>query len=348
MKTSIPIQNIYFMLCYAWDRLEESKVVDVGNDDTTELVDLFAKVLISGLKHILRRGLDRGYVQVQDELSTLRGRVDFNRSMGLMVRNTPRMVCEFGELQHDILTNQILKTSAERLIQVSNVNKKLADELSFLLLNFKNVSTLHLSYHLFQKVEIHRNNAFYDFLIGVCKLIFELTRPEEDGKHYKFKEFVRDEKKMGEVFEEFVRNFYRIEQDNFQVGRLQLRWDAEGNIDQLKMLPVMKTDIHLEEKQGQKRQIIIDTKYYSETLQSHREGTKKIHSENLYQIFSYLMNAESKGHSFRNAEGILLYPTVSEEVNFCANFQGHQIRICTLNLNQHWQGIHNDLLKLIG
>ena len=238
------------MLCYAWDRLEESKVVDVGNDDTTELVDLFAKVLISGLKHILRRGLDRGYVQVRDELSTLRGRLDFNRSMGLMVRNTPRMVCEFGELQNDILTNQILKTSAERLIRVSNVDKKLADKLSFLLLNFKNVSTLRLSYHLFRKVEIHRNNAFYDFLIEVCKLIFELTRPEEDGKHYKFKEFVRDEKEMGKIFEEFVRNFYRIEQDNFKVGPLQLRWNAEGSIDQLKMLPVMKTDIHLEKKQG--------------------------------------------------------------------------------------------------
>ena len=345
MKTPIPILNIYFMLCYAWNHLEEGKNVDVGEDDATELVDLFAKVLISGLKHILRRGLDRGYVQVRDELSSIRGRLDFNRSMGLIVRNTPRMVCEFGELQHDILTNQILKASAERLVRVSNLDEELADELNRLLLSFNNVSAPRLSYHLFQKVGIHRNNTFYDFLIKLCKLIFECTLPEDDGKHYKFQEFDTIEKYMGEIFEDFVRNFYEIEQEIFEVGSPHLNWNVEVSAEQKKLLPEMRTDIYLKEKQGQQRRIIIDTKFYANTLQTHRE-TKKIHSDNLYQIFSYL--AGSKEHSSKDTEGILLYPTVNEEVNFCANFQGHQIRVYTLNLNQHWQGIHNDLLKLIG
>ena len=333
------------MLCYAWKHIEESEVIDVGKEDTTELVDLFAKVLISGLENILRRGLGRGYVQVRDELSALRGRLDFSRSVGLMVRNTPRMVCEFGELQHDILNNQILKATAERLVRVSNINEELADKLSCLLLSFKNVSAPRLSYHLFRKVEIHRNNTFYDFLIKLCELIFECTLPEEDGKHYKFQEFDRNENNMGKLFEDFIRNFYEIEQEIFEVGSPHLNWNVEVSAEQNKLIPEMRTDIYLEAKQGQQRQIIIDAKFYANTFQTHRE-TKKIHSEHLYQIFSYL--AGSKEHSSKNTEGILLYPTVNEEVNFCANFQGHQIRVCTLNLNQHWQGIHDDLLKLIG
>ena len=345
MKTSIPIQNVYFMLCYAWNCLEESKDVDVGEDDTTELVDLFAKVLVIRLENILRRGLDRGYVQVRDELSTLRGRLEFNRSMGLMVRNTPRMACEFGELQHDILINQILKASAERLVRVSNVNKKLADELNYLLVSFNSVSSPRLSYHLFRKVENHRSNHFDDFLINVCKLIFECTLPEEDGNHYKFIDLFRNKNKMWRIFEEFVFNFYRIELKNhhYQVYRRQLLWDVEGKEKDLTMVPVMQTDIYLRKED---LKIIIDTKYYDETLSSHKEGQKKINSGHLYQIFSYL--AGSKEHCSENTEGILLYPTVNEEVKFRANFRGYQIRVCTLNLNQHWQGIHNDLLKLIG
>ncbi len=42
----IPIQNIYYLLCYAWDSLEEKGRVSVDIDDTTQLLDLFAKVLI--------------------------------------------------------------------------------------------------------------------------------------------------------------------------------------------------------------------------------------------------------------------------------------------------------------
>ena len=41
----IPIQNIYYLLCYAWDKLEEKELIDVDPVGMTELVDLFARVL---------------------------------------------------------------------------------------------------------------------------------------------------------------------------------------------------------------------------------------------------------------------------------------------------------------
>ena len=58
--------------------------------------------------------------------------------------------------------------------------------------------------------------------------------------------------------------------------------------------------------------MIIDTKYYKETL-AVNFNTEKIKSENLYQLFSYLMNVESKGGVNQHCEGILLYPTVKGE-----------------------------------
>ncbi|MBN2439660.1 MAG: hypothetical protein JXL20_13790 [Deltaproteobacteria bacterium] len=54
----IPIQNIYYLLCYAWNRLEERDIVDVTGIDSTNLADLFAKVLIGGVGHLFKRGFD--------------------------------------------------------------------------------------------------------------------------------------------------------------------------------------------------------------------------------------------------------------------------------------------------
>jgi 5-methylcytosine-specific restriction enzyme subunit McrC len=46
----IPIQNIYFLLCYAWDTLPEGQVVKVSEDECDTPVEL----LPASLKAVLR------------------------------------------------------------------------------------------------------------------------------------------------------------------------------------------------------------------------------------------------------------------------------------------------------
>ena len=274
-------------------------------------------VLISGLKHLICSGIDRGYIPVEEELSTLRGRVKFQDRMQLMVRRTPRLRCKFDELQHDILTNQILKATTSRLAKVVGIDKELAHKLRVLSRGLGDVSELQLSKFMFRQVQIDRHNAFYDFLIKICELIYDSTLPEGGGNRYRFSDILCDEQKMALVFQDFVRNFLRLEQTHYRVTPLQMRWDAVSSEDQLQMLPLMRTDIHLESAD---RRIIIDTKYYSETLQQHH-GKSSIRSENLYQMFSYLKNAEALGVPYRYAEGILLYPAVGDRIAFGADIR---------------------------
>lgn len=115
------------------------------------------------------------------------------------------------------------------------------------------------------------------------------------------------------------------------------------NGEQLKLLPTMTTDIHL--KKGDRR-IIIDTKYYKETLQEHH-GKQSIHSRDLYPIFSYLKNSEACGSEYSNAEGILFYPAVGEKLAFKTNIEGHPVQTVTVNLDQPWQNISADLLGIL-
>ena len=109
------------------------------------------------------------------------------------------------------------------------------------------------------------------------------------------------------------------------------------------MLPDMTTDISL---RSVNRTIVIDTKYYESSLQTYREK-QSIHSEHLYQIFAYLKNLEVRGGPDKYAEGILLYPTVSQTLDLHYTIQGHTIRVCTIDLSQNWQSIRRHLLRLL-
>ena len=73
----IPILNIYYLLCYAWNRLEEGETIPVSQIEKNEVSQLFATVLIEGTSHLFKKGLDRGYVQYTDEIHRIRGKIDF-------------------------------------------------------------------------------------------------------------------------------------------------------------------------------------------------------------------------------------------------------------------------------
>jgi 5-methylcytosine-specific restriction enzyme subunit McrC len=49
----IPIQNICYLLCYAWDTLEERDLVAVNALKSKDLPNLLARVLVNGLRLLL-------------------------------------------------------------------------------------------------------------------------------------------------------------------------------------------------------------------------------------------------------------------------------------------------------
>ena len=50
---NIPIQNIYIMLIYSWQKHNEKDIVNVDLEGQTNLQDLFAKILINGINLII-------------------------------------------------------------------------------------------------------------------------------------------------------------------------------------------------------------------------------------------------------------------------------------------------------
>ncbi len=348
MARTIPVRNLYYLFLYAWNRFQEGRVVDVSGvaGPEPELPNLLAKVLLEGTRHLLRRGLDRGYVEQEEDTPRLRGRILVGETVGRALLPRARAACRYDELSHDVLHNRIVKSTLARLGLAEGVMPELKHQLRRLVRKLPEVATVRLSASDFRRVQLHGNNAFYDFLLKVCALAYDALIPEEGGGRFRFRDVVSDERLMQRVFQDFVFNFYRLEQSDYEVKQQErITWDVAPTFGwDLHMLPEMRTDVSLR-RPG--RTIVVDTKYYREPLQVH-EGRQRVRSGHLYQLFAYLRNLERRGGPDMQSEGVLLYPAVEEPIDVGFEVQGHIVRVRTINLDQDWTCIHRDLLALLG
>ena len=104
----------------------------------------------------------------------------------------------------------------------------------------------------------------------------------------------------------------------------------------------MQTDIMLTYKE---KVLIIDAKYYGHTTQN-QFGVHTLHSNNLYQIFTYVKNKEHElGGKPHEVSGMLLYAQTDESIlpNNEYRMSGNKITVRTLDLNQNFEEISADL-----
>ena len=147
---------------------------------------------------------------------------------------------------------------------------------------------------------------------------------------------------MAALFEAFVLNFYKRELQGYHVSAPFIQWDAEPlDESSLDYLPRMETDIVLK---SDSRTIIIDTKYYQETMKKGQYGKRKINRDNLFQIFSYVENYKKP---VKNLEGMLLYPVVQDEVSQSYLIHGNKISVKTVNLDKPWKEIEKRLKEIL-
>lgn len=340
----IPIANIYYLLCYAWDVLEEKETLtDVDMMDSTHLLDLFARVLVNGTRHLLRRGLDRGYLPREDEIPGVRGKLLVTQTLRRNLLHHGRTACAWDELEYDTLANRILKTTLQRLHDAEELDQTTRANVYDLLRWLAPIRKIELHAEDFRRVQLHRNNRIYAFLLHICEFVHEHWLPAEYGGGRRFRDFVRDG--LSKLFESFVLNFFRHELSaDWNVSAPVIQWQfAATNADALALVPRMETDVCL---RGPELAIILDTKFYSKALKASAYGTPKLPSANLYQLFTYLRQRSCEP-GWEQADGVLLYPRTTRDFAVEFTTHGHRIRALTLDLMQPWQKIHTTLMQVV-
>lgn len=334
----IPIQNIYYMLCYAWNRALSKNVTNLNGIKCENLYDLLGLALYDSVSRLIKKGIYKEYIIVNKEISSLKGKINFGESLKNNSFRNGRAYCEFDEFSDNIIYNQIIKATIHNLLKSKTVCKDIKDRLIKIYRHFGHIHLIKINKKYIDKAIVKKNNRHYKLSLDICKLIYnDMIIDEKDGSIT----FNFEEEKMAYLFEEFVRNFYKINLKDSKVYREQIKWNLEGS--EMNYIPTMKTDITI--KTGNEV-IILDTKYYQKTLAKNL-GQDKYHSSHMYQIFSYLKNAEAKGGGYENATGILVYPQVEKEIDNVYKLGNHNLKICTVNLNDEWENIHNRLLEII-
>lgn len=278
----IPIKNIYYMLSYAFQVLNEQGYKNLATEQFENTADLMAAILAKGISIQIKRGLGKEYISQTESLSTMRGKIDIAESIKTQSLLKKQMVCDYDEFSTNGTMNRIIKSTVELLIYSGNISTKRIKELKKLMVYFTDVEKINL-YTVNWNMHYNRNNQTYRLLISVCYLVVKgLLQTNSDGTN-KLMDFV-DEQRMCRLYEKFILEYYRKEFPEITANASKIDWQLDDGISD--MLPVMQTDIMLTYNE---KILIIDAKYYSHTTQSQYD-THTLHSGNLYQIFTYVKN----------------------------------------------------------
>lgn len=322
------VQNIYYMLAYAFQVLHERGYKDIASEEFENGAELLATILCRGVSVQIKRGLMRQYIACEEALPTPRGKIDINGSIKTLSIQKKQVVCAYDEFSVDAYQNQIIKATMFLLLH-SNISGARKKEIRKLLVFFDEVSDLDVR-TINWNLSYDRNNQTYQMIIAVCELILKgLIQTQQSGS-VKLKEYV-DDQAMSRLYEKFILGYYQKEHPELRTYAPQIKWAVSDGMDF--QLPTMQTDVVLSDRNA-KRTLIIDAKYYSQNMQiKFPFAVRTIHSAHLYQIFAYVKNWPAVPDE--RVAGMLLYAGTDDEIQPNNEYQinGNIISVKTLNLD---------------
>ena len=335
----IPIHNVYYMLSYAFQILNEQSYKNIATEQFHNTADLMAAILSKGIATQVKRGLGKEYILQIEALSTLKGKVDITESIKTQTILKKQMWCTYDEFSVNGTKNRIIKSTVELLLG-SDIPKYRKKELRKLMVFFSDVKNIDL-HSVNWNMKYDRNNKTYRMLISICYLVVNgLLQTNLDG-NTKIMDFL-DEQSMFRLYEKFILGYYKKHYAELSPSASRIPW----SVDNTRMLPIMQSDIHL---QKNNTVLIIDAKYYSHTTQV-KYDNHTLHSNNMYQIFTYVKNCDyAFGEEDHKVSGILLYAKTEEEIQPDNIYQmhGNQITVKTLDLNQKFDIIAKQLDDIV-
>ncbi len=332
---SIYIKNVFYMLAYAFHALNLDQYEDLAGEEFEHMHDLFAAILAKGITRQVKQGLYREYLNRTEDLPTLRGKIELAGTIRNRIARTQRLSCEYDELSENNLYNQVLKTTSMLLLRHGQVTDERRSDLRKTMLFFSSVDEIEPASIRWDVLRFQRNNVSYRFLLSVCQLVLEGMLITTERGERKLARFV-DDQHMERLYEKFILEYFAAECDYAAASSPQVKWALDDGMGTL--LPIMQTDVVL--RRGN-RELIIDAKYYARTLQE-SYGVAKVHSENLYQIFTYVKNREAElADTDHEVSGMLLYAKTDEQMQPDCVYQmsGNQISVKTLDLNREFKEI---------
>lgn len=256
------------------------------------LVEILIDTFLDSLEKYTRAGIKHEYMKIDDNLSKIKGKIQFNKQFSRNLLTPSRFWCKYSKYSADNEINRFFKLCLTEMDKVTNdkLNKKRIKYLFHFYREFKTINKFEIINKKFVFNSVNQN-AEESYIYGnlFLKSIFStLSAGNVDINMLLFD--------MNKVYELFV---YRIA--HLKYGN-SVFYQSSGNyllssIEDKKKYISLRPDIIIKKENGNK--IIIDTKW-------------KIPVSFIREIDAYQMNAYST--TIKDVEEVvLLYPLVRKE-----------------------------------
>lgn len=356
----IRVRNWWYMLLYAWRDVDFEGRFRTNAEIAPDLRELLTRLLVLFTRRQIRRGLRGDYVERSEEMTGVRGRIDFQKTIRDLTMYRGRLMCDYEEFTLNVPRNQIIRSTFNSSLSrgFTDVEKRddrkverLVAEVQVLVRMMHEIDRTRITRRLIatELRNLGRNEVEYKLMLKICMMLLDPATPVEDTDSLlEIVDWARGNEPR--LFERFVANFYKLHLDR-SVWRVQYHKQLEWQIDETKTVgdlrvPGMETDVFLTHLPSG-RVFVLDTKFYQSPFDQ-RNGTRSVKSEHIYQLYAYIASQDRVGMEHEPYNGVLLYgQPVDGHAKFQTEIQNHGIFVRTLNLDQKWSQVEADLLELI-
>jgi 5-methylcytosine-specific restriction enzyme subunit McrC len=279
----VPVRNLFYMLAVAFNlpspfRDELAKYAQL--DEILEFVVSFFADLV---ERRLDQGLYRSYVEQEDNLTTVRGRILFAEDVRRNYVLRHRTCSRYTEFSWDIPENQIIR-QVTYLLGGWELRGNLRRRLHRLDGALTEITPVNLPASMISRFQYNRLNEDYRQLHQFCRLFLEGASLSEESGPFDFQTFLID---MNKLFERFVAQIL-----------LERALDDMVIDDQVpvylgyKRKVLMRPDIVVSE--GETVVVVADCKYK-------RLEPDEFKNHDIYQMLAYCT-------ATRVQRGLLIYP----------------------------------------
>lgn len=339
---SVPVANLFYLLCYATNRLEARDLIDVQALEGSQPADLMAEVLVAGVRRLRLRGLPRQYRTRTVDTRSPRGRIELTPSITGALLPRGKVRCTIDELSPDIPVNRALKAAMRTLAGRPEVAAGRRRALRSLVVAMGGVTEVRLDHGLVAEARKAAPKGLLALLLAVCELVWLGALPGPGGQALPFLDLGARPQVFGRVFEDFVAGWLRQEQAHFSARKARLQWqvDAVGSSGTA-LLPSMEADVVL---RSPTRRVVIECKAYGRSLDA-VHGVRKVRTSHLYQLLTYVDQLARDGGP--PVVGVLLYARAEADLDLHWRLGGRDIRVRSLDLGRPWGEIDGALRSLV-
>jgi 5-methylcytosine-specific restriction enzyme subunit McrC len=294
----------YLVLLLSFTKRLRLRQTGISDHERLEgsFLEIWIRHFAMELNYLLRRRPMHRYVEVEERVGFLRGKLLVERELAGTGLLYARYACRYEVFTPDHLLNRALRFCNALLLRQTRSlsNRVLLQENDALL---SDVSSSVVRVEDLDRIHLDRLNRHYEPILGLCRLLLENSTLDLKAGRINQLAFVFD---MNKLFEEFVAEFLKRHRSKIDLGggRHLARVGYQHRLGRLFGAFGMDVDLALTDDAGET--FLVDTKYKVLDANERHGGLSQA---DFYQMYAY----GSAG--IRDYDDIvLLYPTTTSPV----------------------------------